>query len=74
MTPRGGARKGAGRKPLRDGERREPHTFRLLPETAIRLERLADANDISQAEVIDLLALEAATELLRSELLRKEDK
>lgn len=55
MTPRGGPRKNAGRKPLRDGERRVVVTMRLLPQTKWRLEKLAEFHDVSQSQVIDML-------------------
>lgn len=55
MTPRGGPRKNAGRKPLRKGEARVMVSLRLLPETALRLRRLAEQNEVSQSEYIDTL-------------------
>lgn len=55
MTPRGGSRKGAGRKPLRKGEARVMVSLRLLPETVLRLQRLAEFNEVSQSEYIDTL-------------------
>lgn len=57
--PRGGLRKGAGRKPEGDyGERVEKRTVALYPSTWALLERLAELEGCSQREVLeDALAL-----------------
>ncbi len=55
MTPRGGTRKGAGRKALPEDARRVMASFRLLPETIEHLQNLADVYGMSQAEMIDQL-------------------
>jgi hypothetical protein len=52
MTPKGGPRAGAGRKP-KHGARKLERTVRMLPETWDRLRGLAIADACSDSEIIE---------------------
>jgi hypothetical protein len=51
-TPKGGPRKGAGRKP-KHGTRKTERTVRMLPETWDRLRTLAGSEGRSDSETIE---------------------
>lgn len=49
---RGGARKGAGRKPVFPMFKKVPVSLRLYPETKEEIDRLCVEHDISKAELL----------------------
>jgi hypothetical protein len=53
-TPKGGPRKGAGRKP-KHGTLKPGRTVRMLPETWAAVAKVAKASRCSQSEIIELL-------------------
>jgi hypothetical protein len=53
-TPKGGSRKGAGRKP-KHGARKLERTVRMLPETWAVIAKIARDSRCSQSEIIELL-------------------
>jgi hypothetical protein len=61
MVPsHGGARRGSGRPPLPESQRRVAVTVRVLPETRDKLAALAAAADLSQADIVDALVRAAS--------------
>jgi len=59
VSPRGGKRKGAGRKALPESVKRVPLSVLVLPATKHWLDQLAEAADMSLGQIIDDLVADA---------------